>query len=129
MARKASSRYVQDARCRIVRVDGVTEDEDGYEVSNFVTVYEGPCYTRYPGLAHETSFDSIGVDVTQSRLIVFVPHGPVFAVGDVVTIVDDPNTPHLEGTVLPVASIDDQSHASAQRLLCQDNQKGVRFDG
>ena len=116
------------ATCVVTRVDGVTEDENGYEVPNTVTVYEGPCYFRYPGLAFESNFDSVGVTIAQSRLVGRFPFGPVFMVDDFVTVISDPDTPHLAGTVMRVASIDDQSQATAQRLLLEDNQKGVKHE-
>lgn len=113
------------ATCAVVRPTGSTVDVAGREVVTFTTVYEGRCYVRYPGVAFETNRDSQTVTIVQSRVVVRVPFGPAFAPGDVVEIVTDPDTPHLVGTQLRVASIDDQSQATAQRLLCEDNQAGV----
>ena len=76
-------------------------------------------------MAFETAYDSVGVAISQSRVVVRVPFGTVYRVGDRVTIVSDPDNPQLVGTVYRVASIDDMSQATAQRLLCEDNQAGV----
>ncbi len=114
--------------CRIARVVGTTVGDYGEEVPVWEAVYEGKCYLRYPGLAFESTFDSVGVTVTQSRVVARIPFGPVIAVDDVITVLSDPDTPHLAGATLRVASIDDQSQATAQRLLCEDNQKGVKIN-
>ena len=114
--------------CRIARVVGTTVGDYGEEVPVWETVYEGKCYLRYPGLAFESMFDSVGVTVTQSRLVARIPVGAGSFVADVITVLSDPDTPHLAGATLRVASIDDQSQATAQRLLCEDNQKGVRIN-
>src|SRR5699024_8156291 len=126
--------------CKIERVVGTTVDDDGKEVNVREQVYpdpewpaehphaDGKCYLRYPGLAFESTSDSVGVTVTQSRIVARIPFGPVIAVDDVITVLSDPDTPHLAGATLRVASIDDQSQATAQRLLCEDNQKGVRIN-
>ncbi|MHA7132542.1 DUF6093 family protein [Oerskovia turbata] len=86
----------------------------------------GPVYIRYPGLAFENDLDSQGVTITQSRVVARLPFGVVFRPGDLITITADPDNPQLVGTVLRVASVDDQSQATAQRLLCEDNQAGVK---
>lgn len=114
--------------CKIERVVGTTVDDTGKEVAVIESVYDGKCYIRYPGLAFESTFDSAGVTVTQSRVVARIPFGPVIAVDDVITIVSDPDAPHLAGATLRVASIDDQSQSTAQRLLCEDNQKGVKVN-
>lgn len=85
----------------------------------------GPCYMRYPGLAFENEHDSQGVTIVQSRVVARLPFGVIFRPGDLITILSDPDNPQMVGTVLRVASIDDQSQATAQRLLCEDNQAGV----
>lgn len=113
------------ASCRITRPGLAVTDENGDVTYPVTLVFEGPCYTRYPGLAFEQNADSGGVSVVQSRIVVRVPFGPIVRPGDVVTIVSDPDNPQLAGTVLRVASIDDQSQSTAQRLLCEDNQAGV----
>lgn len=126
------------ATCIITRPTGkIVTDLEGNDTREMVQVYpdpswteehphaDGKCYLRYPGLAHEQSFDSQGTDVSQSRIVLRVPFGPVFRPGDVATITSDADTPHLTGTALRVASVDDQSQATAQRLLCEDNQSGV----
>lgn len=124
----------------VVRKIGTTVDDYGREVPELKQVYpdpswpsdhphaDGKCYFRYPGLAHPSIFDSAGITITQSRVVGRFPFGPEFAVGDVVTIISDLDTPHLAGTELTVSSIDDQSQATAQRLLLDDNQKGVDDD-
>ncbi|HEY4536432.1 MAG TPA: DUF6093 family protein [Enteractinococcus sp.] len=124
----------------VVRKTGTEVDDYGREVPSLKQIYpnpdwpedhphaDGKCYFRYPGLAFASVFDSAGVTVTQSRLVGRFPFGVEFAVGDVVTIMSDPDNPNLAGTELTVSSIDDQSQATAQRLLLDDNQKGVEDD-
>lgn len=119
---------------------GTEVDDYGVEVPKLKMIYpapswsddhphaDGKCYFRYPGLAFASVFDSVGVTVTQSKIVGRFPFGVEFAVGDVVTILHDQHTPHLAGTELTVSSIDDQSQATAQRLLLDDNQKGVDDD-
>jgi hypothetical protein len=89
-------------------------------------VYTGPGYLRYPGLAQETSPVAGGSTQADSRIVVRVPHGIAFRPGDQVKVLADPDNPQLVGTVVWVASIDDQSQATAQRLLCVDRQQGVQ---
>lgn len=124
----------------VMRKTGTEVDDYGREVPELKQVYpdpgwpadhphaDGKCYFRYPGLAFASVFDSAGVTVTQSRLVGRFPFGVEFSVGDVVTIISDPDNPNLAGTELIVSSIDDQSQATAQRLLLDDNQKGVDDD-
>lgn len=88
-------------------------------------VYVGKCYTRYPGLAFERNPEAGGFNFTVSRTVLRIPFGPVARPGDVVTIDVDPDHPAMAGTVLRVASVDDQSQATAQRILCEDFQSGV----
>lgn len=113
------------ATCKVERPGERVPDGRGGETVEMLPVYTGKCYVRYPGLAFESTFDSVGVTVAQSRVVLRVPFGPTFRPGDVATILSDADTPHLAGTVLRVASIDDQSQATAQRLLCEDNQSGM----
>lgn len=89
------------------------------------TLYEGPGYTRYPGLAFEQNPEVAGATLTLSRILVRVPHGIQYRPNDVVTIVADPDNPQMAGTELQVQSSDDQSQATAQRLLCSDPQSGA----
>lgn len=121
----------------IERKTGTTDDGRGGVVAVWEQVYPdlawpddhpdaaGPCYTRYPGLANESTFDSAGASVVQSKLVLRVPFGVAFRPGDRATILSDVDNPQMAGTVLRVASIDDMSQATAQRLLCEDNQAGV----
>lgn len=88
-------------------------------------IYEGKSYLRYPGLAHEQNPTFAGATIAVSRIILRIPFGAIARPGDVVTITADMDNPQLVGTVLRVASIDDQSQATAQRLLCEDFQSGV----
>lgn len=87
-------------------------------------VYADACYIRYPGLAHEQNPVFAGATDVVSRVIVRIKFGVIVRPGDVVTINSDPDNPQLVGTVLRVASIDDQSQATAQRLICEDFQAG-----
>lgn len=113
------------ASCTITRPGAPVTDEYGDVSILDSTVFEGPCYTRYPGLAFEQNADVGGASVVASRIVVRIPFGPICRPGDVVTITADPDNPQLVGTRLQVASIDDQSQATAQRLLCVDYQAGV----
>lgn len=107
------------ASCRVER-PGKPDPLTG--LPSWTQVYDGRCYTRYPGLAFEQSPEAGGAVFTVSRLVVRVPFGVAYRPGDRVTIVSDPDNPQMAGTRLRVASIDDQSQASAQRLLCEDYQ-------
>lgn len=123
--------------CRITRHGPLVTDENGDVSSSVEVIYPDPAwpgnhphrdgrgYARYPGLAFEQNADSQGVNVAQSRIVYRVPFGPIFRPDDVVEILTDPDNPQLAGTRLRVASIDDQSQATAQRLICEDNQRGV----
>lgn len=124
MGRAAFERRMRDS-CTITRPAAPVDDGRGGVTVEHGDVYEGRCYVRYPGLAQEATVDAAGAQVVVSRVVVRVPHGPVFRVGDVVEITASPDTPHLAGAVYRVASIDDQSQATAQRLLCEDLQAGV----
>lgn len=89
-----------------------------------VPIYEGKCYLRYPGLAFEQNPVAAGATTVVSRIVLRIVFGPIVRPGDVVTISSDPDNPQLAGTVLRVGSIDDQSQATAQRLICDDFQSG-----
>jgi len=119
------------ATCKVFRATGnMVEDEDGYEVPEVLTVYEGlPCYVNYDGVPFESTFDSVGVAITQGRVELVTAVGRDIAVDDVVTIVSDPDNPALVGAVYRVASQVPRSQGTRQRVLLEDNQKGVKFDG
>jgi hypothetical protein len=122
--RRAAERRMR-ATCTIGRPGEQDTDADGRVVTPVTPVYAGKCYLRYPGLAFEQNADSQAVTIAQSRVVVRIPFGTVVRPGDVVTVTADLDNPQLAGTVLRVASVDDQSQATAQRLLCEDNQSGV----
>lgn len=125
------------ATCVIDRLDATTIDDDGRTARARTQIYpdpsrhagdphaDGKCYVRYPGVAFETNKQSAGVTIVDSRVIVRIPFGPIIRPGDRVRILTDPDNPQLAGSVYRVASIDDQSQATAQRLLCDDLQAGV----
>lgn len=113
------------ATCKIDRPTGESTSSTGVVTTTWTQVYAGKCYSRYPGLAHESNRDSAGAQVVESRLVVRIPFGTVIRPGDRVTITADQDNPQLAGVVLRVASIDDQSQATAQRLLVEDFQSGV----
>lgn len=115
------------AECRITVLGEAVMDPVTGEMGNPETViYEGKCYTRYPGVAFEAAHNAAGIQIVDSRIIVRVPHSaPVIPVDSVVTMVSDPDNPKTVGTKYRVASVDDQSQSTAQRLLCVDTQKGV----
>jgi len=112
--------------CMIDRATGEpSTDDDGVVTRAFEDVYVGKCYTRYPGLAQEANREAAGATITESRIVVRIPFGPVCKPGDRVTITADLDNPQLAGAVYRVESIDDQSQATAQRLLCSDLQSGA----
>lgn len=111
--------------CTIARPGAATTDANGDVTVTPTVVYSGPFYARYPGLAHEQNPQVAGATVVVSRIVVRIPFGAIVRPDDVVTINSDPDNPQLVGTRLRVASIDDQSQATAQRLLCEDIQKGA----
>lgn len=125
------------AQCFIDRPNGTETTVGGKVTQGHDRVYpspdwpenhphaDGKCYTRYPGLAFEQTREVAGAPVTESRIVHRIPFGVVCRPGDLVTIVDDPDNPQMNGTKLRVDSIDDQSQATAQRLLCTDVQSGV----
>lgn len=125
--RKARTAFAKRMRatCRIERPTGPVDDGQGGVIVTYERLYEGGCYVRYPGMAFESNLDAAGVTVVQSRVVVRVPFGIQYLPGDLVRMTADPDNPQLVGTVYRVASLDDQSQASAQRLLCEDNQAGV----
>lgn len=111
------------ASCTIARVTGTTTDPlTGAVTPTTTPVWTGKCYARYPGLAHESTPEAGGHTYVEARIVVRIPLGVAVNPGDIVTITADPDNPGLNGTVLTVASIDVQSQATAQRLLCVDRQ-------
>lgn len=125
-ARAAFERRMR-ATCRVERPTGglVYDPVLMVDVPEVVLVSEPRCYVRYPGIAFEQSPEVAGAVLAQSRVIVRVPFGVQYRPGDVVTILSDPDNPQMVGARLRVESCDDQSQASAQRLLCTDEQTGV----
>lgn len=113
------------ATVRIERPGEPVTGADGRVTTPRTTLYEGRGYTRYPGLAFEQNPEVGGATLTLSRILVRVPHGIQYRPNDVVTIVADPDNPQMAGTELQVQSSDDQSQATAQRLLCSDPQSGA----
>lgn len=123
--------------CVIRRYGERTTDADGRVTAPSTVIYPdpawpadhpdkgGPCYTRYPGMAFEQNFESAGATVVESRVVVRIPFGAVIRPYDEIEIITDPDNPQLAGTKYQVASIDDQSQGTAQRLLCRDRQAGV----
>lgn len=140
--RRARVAFVQKrlrARCHITVVDPLREVTD--PVTGVVSPYtqtlyaDVPCYTRYPGIAFEDKHPVGGIQLVDSRIIVRVPHDFRTVGGDWVPYVipvnavivwdSDPDNPKLVGTRFQVKSLDEQSQASALRVLCDDTQKGV----
>lgn len=119
------------ARCRVERATGnMVEDQGGREVPEVITVYESlPCYVSYDGVPFESTFHSAGVTVVQGRVELVTAVGRDIVVDDVVTIVSDVDNPALVGAVYRAASQVPRSQGTRQRVLLEDNQKGVRFDG
>jgi hypothetical protein len=112
------------ATYRFTRESGeaVTDPNTGEVTHPDTVVYEGPAYSRYPGLAFEQSPEVGGAVFTISRLVIRCPFGPVFKPGDMGECLADPDNPQMVGARVRVESIDNQSQATAQRLLCSDPQ-------
>lgn len=125
------------ATCIIERPGDDDTDENGVVTTSFTQIYpdpdwpddhphaDGKCYTRYPGLAWEQTPEVAGATIVSSRLIVRIPHGAVIRPGDRITIESDPDNPQMVGTRVRVESIDDQSQATAQRIVTTDYQSGA----
>ena len=112
------------ATCLIRRVTGSAIDEWGAEVPTYSEVYAGKCYTRYPGMAFEQNPEVGGFNLTVSRLVLRIPFGPVVKPGDLVSITADVDNPQMVGSPMRVASVGDQSQATAQRIQVEDFQNG-----
>lgn len=116
------------ATCMVTRATGnFVEDDQGYEVPEIVTIHEDlPCYLSYGGVPFETTYDSVGVAVTQGRLALVTGVGRDIVVDDVVTITEDIDSPWLAGSSFRVASQVPRSQGVKQTVLLEDNQKGVK---
>lgn len=114
-------------RCRVEVVGRVVTDPVTGEVAASRTVlYEDvPFYARYPGSVSEQDHPVGGSRLVSSRVVVRVPHGFTVPVDALIVVVSDPDNSKLVGSVFRVASLDDQSQSTAQRLVCEDVQKGV----
>lgn len=111
--------------CRITRPGPWVSDGTGGGSHVPTTVYEGKYYARYPGLAFEQNTEVAGGTAVVSRLVVRIPFGPICRPGDQVEVLTDPDNPQMVGVRLAVASVDDASQNTAQRLICNDFQGGV----
>lgn len=111
--------------CRITRPGPWVSDGAGGGSHVPTTVYEGRYYARYPGLAFEQNTEVAGGTAVVSRLVVRIPFGPICRPGDQVEVLTDPDNPQMVGVRLSVASVDDASQNTAQRLICNDFQGGV----
>lgn len=116
------------ARCEVVRTVGPpVVDDDGVERPNAVTVYESlPCYISYDGVPFESTYDSVGVSVVQGRVELVTQVDADVKVDDVITIVSDPDNPSLVGARFRAASQVPRSQGTRQRVLLEDNQRGVK---
>ena len=116
------------ATCTIVRDDPESDpvvDDDGAVTVPTVPVYAGKCRIRFPGMASGRIADASGATVVTTRPVVSVPVGTDVQVGDVVTITADLDNAHVVGRRYRVEATDEQSQATAQRLVCMDYQAGV----
>lgn len=115
------------AKCKVERATGETvEDDRGFEQPEIITVYDNlACYVSYDGVPFESTYDSVGVSITQGRVELVTAIGRDVVVDDVVTILEDLDAPHLEGAIYRVASQVPRSQGTRQRVLLEDNQKGV----
>jgi len=116
------------ARCEVVRMVGPpVVDDDGVERPNVVTVYESlPCYISYDGVPFESTYDSVGVSVVQGRVELVTQVDADVKGDDVITIVSDPDNPSLVGARFRAASQVSRSQGARQRVLLEDNQRGVK---
>lgn len=118
------------ATCSIERSTGESVIDDyGREYPEVIMVYDRlPCYLSYDGVPFESTYDLAGVSVTQGRIELVTATGRDIAVDDVVEVLEDPDNPLLVGTRYRVASRVPRSQATRQRVLLEDNQKGVDDD-
>src|SRR5699024_976081 len=116
------------ARCKVVRTVGPpVVDDDGVEQPNTITVYESlPCYINYDGVPFESTYDSVGVRVVQGRVELVTEVEADVRIDDVITIVSDPDNPALVGAQFRSASQVPRSQGTRQRVLLEDNQRGVK---
>lgn len=112
----------------VIRPGDPVTDENGDVTYPFAVVHDGKGYTRYPGIPFEQNADVGGALVARSRAVIRIPFGPIVRPGDLVYVRSDPDNPQLVGTIVRVGSIDDQSQATAQRLIADDLQSGYNFD-
>lgn len=117
------------ASCKVERTDGTVVDEYGVEHPNIVTVYESlPCYINYDGVPFESTYDSVGVSVVQGRVELVTRVDADVVIDDVITIESDPDNPSLVGAQFRAASQVPRSQGTRQRVLLEDNQKGVKVN-
>lgn len=112
----------------VIRPGEPVTDENGDVTYPVTVVYDGKGYMRYPGLAFEQNTDVAGATVVVSRIVVRIPFGPICRPGDLVYVRSDIDNSQLAGTLVRIGSIDDQSQATAQRLIADDLQAGYNFD-
>lgn len=119
------------ATAKVVRATGkMITDSGGREVPEGKIVHAAlPCWVSYDGVPFESTYDSAGVAITQGRAELGMGVGRDVVVDDVVTIVSDLDNPALVGSVYRVASQVPRSQGTRQRVLLEDNQKGVSFGG
>lgn len=117
------------SRCKVERVKGTVVDDYGVEHPNVITVYESlPCYINYDGVPFESTYDSAGVSVVQGRVELVTLVDADVVIDDVVTVVSDPDNPSLVGAKYRAASQVPRSQGTRQRVLLEDNQKGVKVN-
>jgi hypothetical protein len=104
--------------------DPVTDPETGKVTTPLVPVWAGKGYVRYPGVVFEETTTTGGFRFVASRLMVRIPVDPEILPGDVITIVRDRHNSNLNGRQVAVESTDDQSQATAQRVLVTSYQAG-----
>src|SRR5690625_912540 len=114
-------------RCTVERTTGEKViDEYGREVPEIVSIYTDlPCYVSYDGVPFESTYDSAGVTITQGRVELITAVGRDIVIDDVITITAEPDSPELVGSSFRVASQVPRSQGTRQRVLLEDNQKGV----
>jgi hypothetical protein len=113
-----------DDTCTITRVTGQTLDEDDGTYTDVVsTIYSGKCRVQLRNMAVAALPLSGDRQVVALQLEVAIPIAETGArVGDAVTIDTSTYDAGLVGRVFRVREEMHKSHATARRLVCQEEQ-------
>ncbi|MFE7315659.1 DUF6093 family protein [Streptomyces sp. NPDC057555] len=116
---RAAAQQLMTDRCRIERSTGIGTTDDGRDIEQVTTVYEGRCRIRPAALAATTDkTGSVIVETWAYTVSVPLPVADV-RTGYAVQILasDDPG---LVGRRLRVRSIDRGTQITARRLACEE---------